>query len=309
MGRLILLMWFLTGWTYATVPIQSFLNRDSVAVGEPIQWILRIHLQPGERIFWHIDTSQGTPLVLLHVADTIDTTQQGIYWQRTFSFAGYDSLDVQLPSVSLILDYPDAGADTFHLAGPKVKIRLVPVDMSGDIEPPQPIPLHVTWWERLRWWLAEYWWIFLIALLPVIFWWLWRWWQRRRPAPPPRPLTPYETFIQTLQELRSRQLAEQRRFQELYDMASDALRRYIEEELNLPALEMTTTELVAQLPDELPRSEIAWALQQADAVKFARVEPTVADAYAYLDTIQRLGEQIHQHLTYLKAQENAQQST
>jgi hypothetical protein len=78
----------------------------------------------------------------------------------------------------------------------------------------------------------------------------------------------------------------------VYSIVSDALRRYIHGRFNIQAQDMTTAELVEQLHNhpELAlrrQRELVHLLEQADLVKFARVQPQANSAQKMLNVAQR----------------------
>jgi hypothetical protein len=71
---------------------------------------------------------------------------------------------------------------------------------------------------------------------------------------------------------------------QLYAATANCLRTYIHDQMNIPALDLTTAELMGslRLPDALQR-ELQRILEQADLVKFARYQPSGETAQKYLD--------------------------
>jgi hypothetical protein len=78
----------------------------------------------------------------------------------------------------------------------------------------------------------------------------------------------------------------------VYAVVSEALRRYIHGRFNVRAQDMTTAELVEQLHNHSELSarrqrELAHLLEQADLVKFARLQPQANSAQKILNVAQR----------------------
>ena len=94
---------------------------------------------------------------------------------------------------------------------------------------------------------------------------------------------PFERAIEELKALESVSPAEQQEFKDYYSRLTDVVRRYLEEEVKISALESTTDELMLKLEAlkqsgtlELERETIKnlkTVLQTADLVKFARSLP------------------------------------
>jgi len=96
-------------------------------------------------------------------------------------------------------------------------------------------------------------------------------------------LPPYEEAIQRLQQLDKKLLWQNNKIKEYYSELTAIVRGYIERELNVPALESTTDELVETLADfnktggittsEETIKKLRDLLREADLVKFAKSTP------------------------------------
>jgi hypothetical protein len=123
---------------------------------------------------------------------------------------------------------------------------------------------------------------------------LYRWWSRRpRPAPPPPPPRPlWEVAIEDLAVLRTGPLFAEGHYAELVARVSAVLRRYLGERFGFEGLEATSKEVRRSLRRVYPPlavlAEIDRVLDEADLVKFARVEPTAADCAALCELADRV---------------------
>jgi hypothetical protein len=96
-------------------------------------------------------------------------------------------------------------------------------------------------------------------------------------------LPPFEEAIERLQQLDEKLLWQNNRIKQYYSELTEILRAYIEKELNIPALESTTDELITTLKDfneaetiDTSREAILKLkslLKEADLVKFAKSKP------------------------------------
>jgi hypothetical protein len=126
-----------------------------------------------------------------------------------------------------------------------------------------------------------------LAILAVIAFWIYWFVIRKRKeddeAPTYRALPPYEEALYRLNELDEKLLWQNNKIKEYYSELTDIIRGYIERELNIPALENTTDnilELVRQLKQEqtIDTSQdvidtLRGLLREADLVKFAKSKP------------------------------------
>jgi hypothetical protein len=95
--------------------------------------------------------------------------------------------------------------------------------------------------------------------------------------------TPIEKATTLLQQLESKELWQKGEIKHYYSELTDIARNYIEEEINIPAMESTTSELIDGLRKAAKQKKLKLSnetvenlekvLKQADLVKFAKVKP------------------------------------
>ncbi len=96
-------------------------------------------------------------------------------------------------------------------------------------------------------------------------------------------IPPFEMAKQRLHELDGKKLIEQNRIKSYYVELTDIVRTFIEREMDIPALESTTDELIETITDfnmssklNIPEDtlrKLQRLLQEADLVKFAKMKP------------------------------------
>ncbi|MGC8867724.1 MAG: hypothetical protein ACP5PA_05900, partial [Elusimicrobiales bacterium] len=89
---------------------------------------------------------------------------------------------------------------------------------------------------------------------------------------------PYERAMDSMRDLISKNLVEQNRIKEFYFELSDIIRKYIEEEFNVCATQMTSNELVRKLKNEFSIEiiiKLKEFLEISDLVKFAKYIPEI----------------------------------
>ncbi len=151
-----------------------------------------------------------------------------------------------------------------------------------DIKPPLEIPFPWKFWI----------WMTVVLILVLIAAYLaYRLWQKHREKGylfvPPKPVRPiHEIIAEKMAALFAEQLPEQGRFKEFYSRLSDLIREYLAGRYFFPALEMTTSEIAKILPAHLSDFElqnfVLLFLQEADLVKFAKMQPETATANRHL---------------------------
>jgi hypothetical protein len=125
-------------------------------------------------------------------------------------------------------------------------------------------------------------WIILLVLLALALYAIYRKFQRKeKPVPvslPPRVYSPREKALRELEALDHSGLIEQGQYRKFYFRLSEIVRRFLEEEISLPAVDATTEEIRPHLrasavlsQDEIKTMENI--LVEMDLVKFARYSP------------------------------------
>jgi hypothetical protein len=127
----------------------------------------------------------------------------------------------------------------------------------------------------------------LLAALAIIGFWIYYFVIRKRKVAEDKPtykvLPPFEEAIYKLNELDSKLLWQNNQVKEYYSELTEIVRNYIERELQVPALEKTTDEIIGMLRDFQNANTIQTSketikklkelLQEADLVKFAKSKP------------------------------------
>jgi hypothetical protein len=128
----------------------------------------------------------------------------------------------------------------------------------------------------------------LAAVIGGSGWWLYLRWRRKNglgAVVDNRP--PYQVACDELDRIAGLGLPEQGRFKAHYTLVTDCLRTYLEQQFGLHALDRTTTELRVGLkqstiaPDHTRR--LIELFSESDLVKFAKLQPEVAEARQLID--------------------------
>jgi len=128
------------------------------------------------------------------------------------------------------------------------------------------------------------WWLVLALLLIALILYL-RSRKKKTPEEIEAAIPPYELALKRLKELDAKELWQKNKIKQYYVELTDIVRNYIERELNIPALESTTDELIETMTDfnvssslNIPVESIEKLnklLKDADLVKFAKYKPLV----------------------------------
>ena len=284
----------LAGESFGQSPVQVQLLVDppEITVGDPITFTLQVNHPLDSRVVPLRVEEQWGPFEVIQLAPlesgNNQATEQNAAPANSTSTqqirATLWSTGTYTTSiVALIVIGEDGSEVSYDVAPVTVNVRSVlqPGDDNlRDIKPQATLPFPSVWQALL---IA----LGLVLLLALLAW-LWKRWRQGQISTEPsndmvidtRP--PHIVALDELQRITALHLPTQRRFAEHYDLVTDALRRYLVQGFNVPALDLTTAELRQTLRrgplDIQGQATLLRLLDEADLVKFANVEPDFAAA-------------------------------
>ncbi|MET2986648.1 hypothetical protein [Aureibaculum conchae] len=146
------------------------------------------------------------------------------------------------------------------------------------------------------------WWILgALLLLAIILYFVFR--KKKTQEEIEAKIPPYDLALKRLKELDNKQLWQKNKIKQYYVELTDIIRSYIERELNIPALESTTNELMEtitdfnsssslNIPDETIK-KLQSLLKDADLVKFAKYVPLSNDIELHRNDAEEIIEVLH----------------
>ena len=257
--------------------LRSRLSRDTILIGDQIEWTLDLNLAPGEQAMISKPGEAPVPGVEALSEMKLDTLAQknGTMGLRgRIILTSFDSGSYDLPPLFVLKAHADGTVDTLTYAGPRLEVTTIPIDtatfkpydIKGQIRYP------ITFKEVLPW-------IGLALLLAVVIWFLVRWIRYRRQnrdffGKPVVKDPPHIVALRSLEKTRSQKLWQAGKQKQFYTQVTDALRQYIADRYDISAMEQTSAEMFRDLEDK----EIDPALREkmkdlfttADFVKFAK---------------------------------------
>ncbi len=264
-------------------------SKSDVRLGEPFDVVVEVKHARGEH--WELDSRQNlAPFSLISQSQATDAAQGTLEVTRlTLKLALFKLDRNAIPALHLLARDPRGATHTFDLPGPTVKG--VAPDIAKDHEKRDihaPVPVTVKDYRPL--WLA----LGVLAALALAVWGFLAW--RRRPgaaraaaAAPPVPAD--EAALADLTQLEEEGLPAQGRFKEFHLRLSLVLRRYLERRYTFPALDMTSTELLAEMgrrpTDGVRLADISWICMQGDLAKFAKAQPSADDCKQALSLVRQ----------------------
>ena len=257
--------------------LRSRLSRDSILIGDQIEWTLDLQLAPGEAASISKPGGQPVPGVEAFGEMAFDTlsAKKGILSLRGHvTLTSFDSGSYQLPPLYVLMARADGSVDTLEYAGPRLAVNTVPVDTATfepyDIKGQIRYPL--TFKEVIPW-------VGLVLLVVALVWLLIRWLRLRRQnrdffGKPVVKDPPHIVALRSLEKTRSQKLWQAGKQKQFYTQVTDALRQYIAARYDVAALEQTSAEMFRSLQDKDIEPELKEKLKDlfttADFVKFAK---------------------------------------
>lgn len=208
----------------------------------------------------------------------IDTVKKGDRYEliKKYGLTQFDSGKYTIPRIPVIINGKTVYSDSLAIEISDVKVDTLKQKMY-DIKDIAAVKSPMG-----NWWIYVLVVIGLIGLGFLIFYLL----KNRKPKAKAEVVvykTPIEKATTLLQQLESKELWQKGAVKDYYSELTDIVRNYIEEEIKIPAMESTTSELIEGLRKAAKQKKLKLSndtvenlekvLQQADLVKFAKVTP------------------------------------
>mgnify|MGYP003110771284 CR=1 FL=1 len=197
---------------------------------------------------------------------------------KEYSLTQFDSGNYVIPRQQVLINETAFYTDSLRIEVVDVVVDTTKQKMYA-IKPAMEIPSGFT----IPAWV---WWLLGILLLGAVLYFLLN--RRKKIREARKQLPPYERALFELKQLDQSHLLENRQTKEYYSKLTEAVRRYIEDEVHLRAMESTTSELIHDLELKMERGELNLSrqtidelkiiLQRADLAKFANSRPDIITA-------------------------------
>lgn len=257
--------------------LRSRISRDSILIGDQVEWTLDFQLAPGEAVSISKPGAEPVPGVeaLGEMAlDTLSDKKGTLSLRGRIILTSFDSGSYVLPPLYVLMARADGSIDTLEYTGPRLAVNTIPIDTATfqphDIKGQIRYPL--TFREVIPW-------VGLALLLAALVWLLVRWIRLRRQnrdffGKPVVKDPPHIVALRSLEKTRAQKLWQAGKQKQFYTQVTDALRQYIADRFDVAALEQTSAEMFRDLQDKDIEPELKEKLKDlfttADFVKFAK---------------------------------------
>ncbi len=277
---LLAFLMMLTAWTQQPAELFVAVDTTAVKIGEQLNYTLQIKADSTAQVLFP-ETPVFAPFELLESfpVDTLKAQSHYLYTKK-YALIQFDSGDYFLPQQQVMVD----GFSKIAALIP-IRVNTVEVDTLKqnlyDIKPLTAVEKdYAALISRILWGLA-----IGLLLLGMLYTYLF---QKRKKELKARELPPFERAIEELKALENKRLTKQEEFKAYYSRLTEVVRRYLEEEAKIDALESTSEELLSKLIlrkdagsldlDNNTLKSLRTVLQNADLVKFAKSLPEVHTA-------------------------------
>ena len=208
----------------------------------------------------------------------IDTVKNGARYEliKKYGLTQFDSGRYVIPRIPVFINGKPSFSDSIKVEVNDVKVDTLKQKMYDIKDVAQAESPLGTWW------------IYLLILLAIGIagYFIYQFIKKRQNQPKVEVIvfkSPIEKATTLLQQLETKELWQKGEIKHYYSELTDIARNYIEEEIHIPAMESTTSELIDGLRKAAKQKKLKLSnetvenlekvLMQADLVKFAKVKP------------------------------------
>lgn len=273
----LMLFSFFTGFSQ-TPKITAGIDSSSIKIGEQIKYQISVETDSTDLVVF----PEGATFNPLEVVEslTTDTSRVANRFRllKEYYLTQFDSGSYTIPQQRVLINERAFLTDSFQVVVADVvvdttKQKMYPIKPAMDV----PSGFQFPDWA---WWILG-----AILLAGIVLYFIRR--KKKRNAAI-KQLPPYERALFELEQLDKSHLLENRQTKEYYSKLTEAVRRYIEDEVHLRAMESTTSELIHFLELKKDTGELKLSdqtitdlqviLQRADLAKFANLKPDIITA-------------------------------
>ncbi len=282
MTFLFLFMIPIIGFAQEKPKVTSEIDTTSIKIGEQIQYKIIVEADSTDVVFFP-EGQTFSPLETVEaiMLDTVKNNKR-VTLQRIYALTQFDSGAYTIPPQRIAINEQPFFTDSFQ-----IKVADIVVDTSKqkmfDIKPLIEVEKsNARLWRILLWIL-----VVLLIVGGLVYWFF----LRKKPLTEEEKealLPPYDRALLELKKLENSKYLIQDEYKKYYSELTDIVRSYLEEDVNVSALESTTGQLIAKLEmlkdagdlklDDETITQFQKILQTADLVKFAKSKPSTSVA-------------------------------
>ena len=262
-------------WAQDKAELNVAVDSTQIKIGAQLNYTLQVKADstaqvvfPEQPIFTPFELLEESPI------DTLRSQTHYLYTKR-YSLIHFDSGNYFIPQQQVLVNGFSKIADLIPVRVNSVKVDTIKQKLF-DIKPLSQVKKN---YKRL---ISRVLWGLVLALIVIGVSYTYLF-QKRKKELRERELPPFDRAIEELKALESEKPFEQDEFKLYYSRLTDVVRRYLEEEAKIDALESTSEELLIKLEmrkgegtldlDFTTLKSLREVLKNADLVKFAKSMP------------------------------------
>ncbi len=282
---------FFTFTMYAQVKVE--IDTTKIRIGEQIEYKIVLGMDSIKEVAFpklRLDSLQRLEVV---ESFDIDSVKNQLF--RRYLLTSFDSGRYLLPKQAVLINNKTFFTDSVYIDVLNVEVDTLKQKLYP-IKPIEKEPYVLEDFLKYLWWLLA-----LLLIIGIILYFKYR--KKPEVVEIIDDIPPFEKAKQRLKELDSKNLIQQNRVKLYYVELTDIVRTFIEKELNIPALESTTEELMETISDfntssklNIPKEtliKLKKLLQEADLVKFAKSHPLMNETELHRLDAERIIEVMH----------------
>lgn len=255
--------------------VNAGVNSSTINIGEQINFFLNVELDSIQKIEFP-EKLQIAPMEILEIFPT-DTQkiQNRFFFTKRYSLIQFDSGYYNIPPQRVLINGFSKLSDSVKITVKNIKVDTLKQNLF-QIKPLKTIK------KNYDYLIKKIVYGIIISLILILFIYLVLVYQKKI-SERKKTVPPFEKAIKALKELEKKDPQIQQDYKEYYSELTEVVRRYLEEEVNIDALESTSDQLLLKLElykkggkldlDEITIKNLKTVLETADLVKFARALP------------------------------------
>jgi len=260
--------------------VQSAVDTTEVLIGAQLNYTLQVKLDSLSEVVFP-EPLEAAPFEVIETFPT-DTlrTQSHYLFTKKYALIQFDSGRYTIPPQKIVVNGFVKLTDTIPIQVKNVVVDTLKQKLY-DIKP------QIAVEKNYNTWLVRFLWACTILFFLIGGVWAYYFTQRRREIRN-AALPPFERAIEELKALERSQPKVQEEYKDYYSKLTEIVRRYLEEEAKIDALESTSSQLLDKMlllkdAGKIPLEKetlknLKTVLETADLVKFARAVPEVGTA-------------------------------
>lgn len=271
----LLLLFFLITTSLFAQKVTTSIDTTRNKIGAEFKLTLKASVSSKDKVVFPKAKNFGALEVLNSYK--IDTVKTNDKWEliKQYGVTQFDTGKFTIPRILILINGKPSYSDSLKVEVFNVKVDTLKQKMY-DVKDVAQVETSSNWWKYLLG-------ILLLVGIAVLAYWLIKKYQNQPKEEEPVYTSPIEKATSLLQQLETKELWQKGEVKGYYSELTDIVRNYIEEEIEIPAMESTTSELIAELRRVANQKKLKLSketlenlekvLMQADLVKFAKVKP------------------------------------